>query len=201
MSWLQGGPFLEVSLLTEEVDIRNLINLVSLHKCVNILEENIEEKINLFNTGYLYDDEDSNSHKIHTISLNIFVELLGKRKSLLLIHRVAEKTLLLDFCFYGSEYDALEWGQQGIRESEYHHFVSFFSDVLKYFQGIAGTVAIEADILGLISETQTWPNIVFNYKNINSTEIFKQGEQHKNYIAVGVNSEEEIHIQSFESNS
>jgi hypothetical protein len=201
MTWLQGGPFLEISLITEEVDINDLITKISHHNCVNIIDENIEEKMNQFKAGYLFDEEDSNSRRIHTIRLNIFVELLGKRKSLLFIERVAEKTFLLNFCFFGSEFDAPEWEQKGIQEDEYHHFVSFLSELLKYLQGFAGAVAIENDILGLISENHTRPNNAFSYKKINPTELMKKGEQNNYYIAVGIKSVEKIHITCFKSNS
>jgi hypothetical protein len=201
MTWLQGGPFLEISLITEDVEIKNLITKISRLKSISIIEENIEKKINQFETGYLFDEEDSNSRRMHTIRLNIFVEVLGKRKSLLFIERVAEKTLLLNFCFFGSEFDAPEWEQKGIQEGEYHHFVSFLSELLKYLKGIAGAVAIEKDILELISENNTRPDNVFSYKEINPTELLKQGEHNNYYIAVAIKLEEKILITSFKSNS
>ncbi|KGE18414.1 hypothetical protein [Paenibacillus wynnii] len=198
MQWLQGGPLFEVSLITKEVDINSLISEISKHKDIDIIEENIELKINEYKSGYLFDENNLDSQHIHSININIYFEVLSKRKALLFINQVAEETLLLDFCFYGSEFDAPEWGQKGIQAEEYHHFVTLLSDLMNYFNGIAGSVAIEEDVLGLISEIQTWPDKVYSYKKINPTELMKQIDQEKNYIALGIKNEERIQIIYFE---
>jgi hypothetical protein len=200
MSWLQGGPFLEISLIIKKDDVRKIITMLSNINGVSIIEENLKEKIESFVAGYFYDDEDITSRKIHSISLNIFVNVLGNRKSLLLINQVAEDTILIDFCFFGSVFDVLEWGQLGIKEDEYHHFINYLSELLDYFQGCAGAVAIENDILGLISEDHVWPDNVYNHNKINPIEILERAKQNK-YIAVGIRSEGEINITSFVGNS
>ncbi|MDG0808060.1 hypothetical protein [Cohnella rhizosphaerae] len=114
--WLQGGPFLEISLLIQEDKIYKIITRLSNHKSVSILEENLEDKINQFEIGYLYDEQDSSSNRIHSTSINILANIQCKRKSVIYISKVAKDTILLNFCFFGSEFDAPEWGQLGIKK-------------------------------------------------------------------------------------
>ncbi|SCP99446.1 hypothetical protein [Anaerobium acetethylicum] len=102
----------------------------------------------------------------------------------------------MDFCFFGSEHDAPEWGQIGIKEDEYHIFNKYLSDLLEYFQGLLGAVAIEADVLGLISENHCWPDNIFSYKTINPTEFLERGIRRR-YIGVGIRCEGKIQVTSF----
>ncbi|MEC0243649.1 hypothetical protein P4H66_27950 [Paenibacillus dokdonensis] len=100
MAWLQGGPFLEISFLIKEVDIKLFTSKLATLPCITIIEENITEKERLFELGYLFDEEDPNSNRIHSVRFNLFVELAGKRKSELLVNRIATETLLIVFCFF-----------------------------------------------------------------------------------------------------
>lgn len=70
--------------------------------------------------------------------------------------------------------------------------MSFLSEVLYYFQGITGTVAIEKDVLDLISSNYTYPNEIYRYDMIDIVNLIKQVEQDTNYIAAGYRSEERI---------
>jgi hypothetical protein len=200
MSWLQGGPFLEISLIIKEDNVRQIITKLSNLNNISVIEDNLEDLIDRFETGYLYDEYDKTSQRIHSLSLNIIVNIQGKRKSLLFLNQVAEQTILMDFCFYGSEFDAPEWGQIGIKEDEHYSFNKYLSELLEYFQGIVGTVAIENDVLGLISENHCWPDNVFSYKAINSTEFLERGIR-KKYIGVGIRKEGKIKVTSLSSNS
>jgi len=106
----------------------------------------------------------------------------------------------LVFCFFGSEFDAPEWEQIGIKEDEYHIFNKYLSESLEYFQGYVGAVAIENDALGLISEIHCWPDNVFSYKTVNPTEFLERGIKRK-YIGVGIRSEGKIKVTSLSGNS
>ncbi len=185
MLLLQGGPFLEVSLIIKEDNINQIISKLSNLNSVFIIENDLKVLIDRFKTGYIFDEQDMNSQKIHSLSLNTIVNIKGKRKSILYINLVAEQTILMDFCFFGSEFDAPEWQQIGIKKDEYNIFNYYLYELLEYFQGIVGTVAIENDALGLISEDHCWPDNVFSYKTINPVELFERGIQ-KKYIGVGI---------------
>lgn len=200
MSWLQGGPFLEVSLIIKEDNVRHIISkLTNLNDDVFIIENDLEDLISRFETGYLYDEQDMTSQKIHSLSLNIIVNIHGKRKSLLSIYLVAEQTILMDFYFFGSGFDAPEWEQIGIKENERYIFNNFLYELLEYFQGIVGTVAIENDVLGLISENHCWPDNVFSYKTINPTDFLERGIR-KRYIGVGIRCEGKTKVTNLSSN-
>ncbi|MGY5343151.1 hypothetical protein ACXFAU_11955 [Paenibacillus glucanolyticus] len=192
MAWLQGGPLLEVSFIIEEIDIKSIISNLKTLPDVSLIEEDISDKENLFEVGYKYDEDDPSSYRIHSINLNLFVEINGKRKSVLLISKVATETILIDFCFYGSEIDAHEWNQKGIQEGEYKYFVNFLSSLLDHFQGIIGTVAIEKDVLELISLEHTYPNEIYRYDKIDQIDLLKKNEQNNSFIAVGYRLEETI---------
>ncbi|MFD0675216.1 hypothetical protein [Cohnella sp. GCM10027633] len=196
MSWLQGGPFLDVSLIIEEINIKKLIQMITSVNCVTIYDENIEYKTTNFEVGYIYDDQDENTRKIHTLDLNLIVNVQGTRKSILHIERIAEKTVLIDFWFFGSEFDAPEWEQQGIRDEDYHYFLDFLSLLLEELKGIVGSVAIEDDVTVLISQDHVRPNKVFSFAQINPMKIVERGNQFK-YIGVGVRFNDDIQITNF----
>lgn len=185
MTRLRGGPFLEISLMISRDDIRQIFTELSNLSNLSITEDNLDDLIHHFETGYLYDEQDMTSQRIHSISLNITVDIQGIRKSLLFINQVAEQTVVLDFCFFGSELDALEWEQPGIKADEYHFFIDYLSELLIHFQGCLGAVAIENDVLGLISENHSWPDNVFNCESVNPVEFLERGIQ-RNYIGVGI---------------
>ncbi|WP_207648916.1 hypothetical protein, partial [Anaerobium acetethylicum] len=71
MSWLQGGPFLEISIIIREDDVRKIITTLTTLNNVSIIEDNLEDVIGRFEIGYLYDEQDISSQRIHSISLNI----------------------------------------------------------------------------------------------------------------------------------
>jgi len=187
MDWLRGGPFFELSILLKEVDIKNLVDKLFKNQRIKFIDENLNEKIDSYRIGYLYDEDDPDSVMIHLTSINLIVELLGQRKSIIFIEKVADETQLLSLCFYGDEHDAPEWGQLGINEKDYKYFVDFLVELLNDFNGIAGAVAYEEDILSVYSSNSIRPDNVYSYKNFSSNLIteFKL----RSFIAICWNNE------------
>jgi len=89
MSWLQGGPFLEISFIIKGDDVRQIITILSDLNNVSIIEDNLEALIDRFEAGYLYDELDITSQRIHSIRLDMDIQ--GNRKSQLFINQVADR--------------------------------------------------------------------------------------------------------------
>ncbi|MFC6333152.1 hypothetical protein ACFP56_11005 [Paenibacillus septentrionalis] len=188
MDWLRGGPFFELSILLKEVDINDLVDKLFENQRIKIIDDNLNEKIDSYIIGYLYDEDDLDSVMIHSTSINLIVELLGERKSIVFIERVADETQLLNLCFYGAEHDAPEWGQLGIKDKDYKYFVDFLVELINDFNGIAGAVAYEEDILTVYASNSIRPDIVYSYKNFSSNLISEQFDL-KSFIAICWNNE------------
>ncbi|WP_293300248.1 hypothetical protein [Pedobacter sp. UBA4863] len=187
MTWLQGGPFLEISfLLTLELDRHSLADnilttLQSFKPAVDFAttETELKEKVSEFEIGYLDNDKDPTSKVYHQTQIPIYVDIDGKRKSILSLRQVSNKFIAVDFWFFGSELDAPEWNQQGITIDQLPFFQDFLNILFDRFDFVIGTVGYEVSVTDLFVTNETWPNEKYNLDNIN-----KQSLQVDNYFSL-----------------
>jgi hypothetical protein len=176
MTWLQGGPFLEISfLLTLELDRKSLADnilttLKSLKPTVGFAttETELKEKILEFEVGYLDDDNDLISKVYHQTQIPIYVDIDCKRKSILSLRQVSDNLIAVDFWFFGSELDAPEWNQVGITIEQLPFFKEFLYKLFDTFDFAIGTVGYEVSVTDLFDTNETWPNEKYNLDNINN---------------------------------
>ncbi|MBM7605098.1 hypothetical protein JOC75_003102 [Metabacillus crassostreae] len=140
--WLQGGPFLEVSFLLElkeekKKTIQDIINKLSrVTNKVEIVDENVDDIIDFFDSGNPYDEEDPQSIYLYSLRLKLYVYLSCKRKATLQMEMVSSNVLLVNFWFYGSEFDAPEWDQIGIKKEEFTGFLKELYSVYTFTKGL-----------------------------------------------------------------
>lgn len=165
MTWLQGGPFLEISFLIEIKKMQEIIGSLSKLN-IEIADEDINELITAFDRGYLFDEEDPDSIRMHSLPLRLYVCFSRKRKANLNINKVSSNALMMNFTFYGSEFDALEWGQIGIAEDELEEFTEFLLELFAAYQFKVGGIAFEQDILSLFNCNEIYPNECYRMENV-----------------------------------
>lgn len=186
--WLQGGPFLEVSFLLELKEkktktIQDIINKLSkVTNKVEIVDENVDEIIDFFDRGYPYDEEDPQSIILHSLRLRLYVYLSRKRKATLQIKMVSPNALIVDFWFYGDEFDEPEWDQIGIKKEEFTGFTSFLKALYSVYEFKIGGIAIEEDVLELFGFDETYPNECYRYENVSPDYFLKEPSPFINII-------------------
>ncbi len=190
MTWLQGGPFLEISfLLIPESDRQSFVDyiLTSLKSFtptveLAIAESELKEKITEFNVGYPYDEQNPNSIFLHSTKIPVYVDTDEKRKSILSIEQISDKLIVVDFWFYGDELDAPEWNQKGITESQVLVFHNFLHKLFDEFDFIIGTVGCEVSVTDVFDTDEGWPNEKYNLDNIDTD--FLEGDNYFTLIIV-----------------
>ncbi|PSL36347.1 hypothetical protein B0H99_107168 [Planomicrobium soli] len=177
LNWLQGGPFLEVSFLCEFREERKEIiqslasKLSDLAIPVNIVDPNIEELIAAFEAGYLYDESDPNSLIIHSLEFKLEADISGKRKAILHAEQLSSNTLLVDFRFFGSQFDAPEWNQSGIKNEDLPCFIDFLITLYEKFEFIAGGIALDEDVRELFDCMETTPSECYRFEKLSAPAI------------------------------
>lgn len=178
--WLKGGPFLEVSFLVElkenkKQTIQGIIDRLStLANRVEIIDVNIDEKIDEFERGYPYDEEDPESIILHFLELKLFVYLSGKRRALLQIELVSSNSLMVNFIFYGDEEDAPEWDQLGIKNEEYTGLTDFLKELYGIYNFKIGGIAMEENIISLFGCEKPYPSNCYRYENMTADYFLKE---------------------------
>lgn len=173
--WLQGGPFLEVSFLMELQEdrrktVRNILSGFSnITNKIEVVDSNIDEILKNFNTGTQYDK----TIQRYSLRIKLFVSVSRKRKAILQIEQVSANAILVNFLFFGSEFDAPEWNQIGIKNEELQDFTNFLIELYYNFQFKVGGIAIEEDILGLIDCDEIYPNECYSFGNILPKQFLK----------------------------
>jgi hypothetical protein len=193
MTWLQGGPFLEVSfLMMHSIDrllfITNVLTKLKTFKPtveIAISEKELKEMIEEFNIGYPDDVDDPNSKFYYQTQIPVFVDIAEKRKSILSLRQVSTKFIAVDFWFYGSKWDAPEWNQHGITESQLPAFKLFLDSLYDAFQFPIGTLGFENSVTDIFDTSEGWPNEVYNLERINMRSV--QVENHFLYIVANKN--------------
>ncbi|MFF2888004.1 hypothetical protein [Paenibacillus sp. NPDC057967] len=157
ISWLQGGPFLELSFVTTNcTKLETIINQIQ-NMDVKITVENQIESLQEFYRGYSYDVDDPNSKIMHSITLNITVHTIRQRRALLIVEKFGSDLLFFSMCFFGDLEDAPEWSQPGIRCDEVYEFRSLLILLFKELKFSVGGLAIEEDVKTLFETEGEWP--------------------------------------------
>lgn len=197
MTWLEGGPFLEISfLLTLELDRQSFFDnivtkLKSFKPTVDFAtsETELEEKITEFNIGYPDDEKDRNTKVYHQTQIPIYVDTDVKRKSILSLRQISDKLVAVDFWFFGSKWDAPEWNQVGITNEQLPIFKDFLSKLFDTFDFVIGTVGYEVSVTDLFDTDDTWPDEKYSLDNIN-----RQSLQVDNYFSLIVANKKYIDL-------
>lgn len=180
MEWLQGGPFLEISFVLElrkkkKETIQDIIDkLFKVNYKIEIIDNNIDELLNAFEKGYPFDSEDSQSISLHSLKLRLYVYLSRKRKAILQIDKVSSNALIVNFYFYGSSFDALEWEQVGIMENEMVDFTNFFTELFSIYEYKVGGIAYEEDVLSLFDGNEVFPSECYRFENISPSYFLQE---------------------------
>ena len=175
--WLRGGPFLELSFIIEEerllTDLFESIRQASTG-VVEIHHE--EERMAEFNNGNLYDDADPNGLTMHQTCLKLTIHTVRTRRGLLFVERIHDRLLCLCICVYGSEFDADEWEQPGIREDELPEFDRLLRELHTEFRFLIGGIAFEEDVKCFFDTQQPWPHPDYSIENITADRIASRKE-------------------------
>ncbi|WKA54419.1 hypothetical protein [Planococcus shixiaomingii] len=171
-NWLQGGPFLEVSFLWELKEDRTqaiytlIRKLSALSTSISIVDVNVEKLIEAFETGYPYDEEDPLSPVVHSLELKLVADIAGTRKAILQVEQLSANALLVDFWFFGSRFDALQWDQIGIKNKDLAAFTDFLADLYSSFGFKVGGIALEKDIRELFDCDEPSPSPCYQFENL-----------------------------------
>ncbi|PKM93084.1 MAG: hypothetical protein CVU84_17645 [Firmicutes bacterium HGW-Firmicutes-1] len=128
--------------------------------------------IEKFVDGYEYDFE--NSIIIHSIEIDFIAQIGRTRKGTIYISEIYFETYVVDLCFFGSAFDAVEWNQVGIKKDEYIYFIGLLKELYEIFDFRVGGIALEDDIKVLYASEQPWPNIDYQIVNLKCTELDKK---------------------------
>lgn len=186
--WLQGGPFLEVSFLMElkekkKETIQELIdNLSKVKNRIEIHDQNVDEIIDFFDRGYSYDEEGSQTNYLHSLRLRLYVYLSRKRKATLQIEKVSSNTIMVNFWFLGTAFDALEWDQIGIKKEEITDFAKFLKELYSVYAFKIGGIAIEEDVLELLGFDEIYPNECYRFENVSPNYFLHESPHFINVI-------------------
>jgi hypothetical protein len=197
MSWLQGGPFLEVSfLMVLEADRQTFVDnffdkLKTFTPAVEFAtpENDLQEKLLEFNVGYPDDETDPNSKFYHQTQIPVYVDIDGKRKSVLSLRQISQKLVAIDFWFFGEESDASEWNQKGITENQIPLFTDMLHRLFDTFHFLIATVGYENSVTDLFVTNETWPHEEYSRDNINTSlvqvnDYFTAIIADKNFVAL-----------------
>ena len=166
MSWLQGGPFLELSFIfNESTNIENVISKLN-NTNVKIEVHNSPEYIQQFFEGYPYDEDDLHSVMMHRIEINLTVHTTRQRRALLFVEKISSELLSFSMCFFGAKYDAPEWNQPGIRDDELDEFICLLISLYRELKFSVGGLAIEEDMKGLFDVNEVWSNEKYKFANL-----------------------------------
>lgn len=179
MSWLKGGPFLEVSFLHilnegRENLVQELTEKLKAsfdHFEIAIDSNILQGLISQFDTGYPFDEKAPDSYLIHSIQIPIYLTIEGRRKSVLSLEQVSDSLIVVDFWFFGSEWDAPEWDQIGIKDFQIEGFKKFLKDLYNTIQFPFGMIEVENDVKGIFDTDAGWPHESYNLENINEKWI------------------------------
>ncbi len=201
MSWLQGGPFLEVSfIMMLETDKHSFVKtLLSKIKSFTptiefaISENELREKLTEFFIGYPDDEKDPNTKIYHQAQIPVYVNIDGKRKSILSLRQISQQLLTIDFWFYGDESDVPEWNQIGIADGQVYLFKNMLHSLFDAFNFVIGTVGYENSVTDLFDTAEAWPDESYIIENIN--EKLLSGE---NYFKLIIANGNKVNFQSEE---
>lgn len=138
---------------------------------IAISDTALGEKISEFVTGYPYEEQKSNSKIYHSTQIPIWIDIDGKRKSILSFEQLSEKLIAVEFCFFASEWDEPDWDQKGITKDQLPIFKILLHNLFDTFDYIIGTMGYEVSVADLFDTEETWPNEKYNLENLNMKSI------------------------------
>lgn len=166
MSWLLGGPFLELSFIIEEVNqLDETIQQIQ-NTNVKIEVHTPSELIMEFYEGYPYDEDDPGGKLIHQVKVNLTVHTLRKRNAILFIERIGPGLLCFTMCFFGDKMDVPEWNQPGVRHEELPEFIGLLVSLYRVINFVVGGLAIEEDVKALFNTKEEWPHDDYKVSNL-----------------------------------
>ena len=203
MTWLQGGPYYEISFLLKNSEdkgklLRSIISKINSQLAIE-LNHSIKE---LASRVLAFEQGEKDGLIIRrNIELDAITQISGTRKHRLFISELSEELIKLNFWFYGSLYDAKEWNQKGIRSIDKPAFIQFFKSAKVVLEPILGTIAYEEDCEELFMTDILSPNKYFSIKNLNINSIKERLNQNVNQYEYfwlgkgGIGNETKIEIQ------
>ncbi|XRG80770.1 hypothetical protein V5E38_10900 [Rossellomorea sp. GAMAL-10_SWC] len=87
---------------------------------------------------------------------------------------VSSNTAMVNFWFYGSPIDAIEWDQIGIQNEEITDFTNFLKDLYSIFEFKIGGMAIEKDVISLFGLDEVYPNECYCLVNVKADCILQE---------------------------
>ncbi|SFB06193.1 Protein of unknown function [Cohnella sp. OV330] len=174
MTWLRGGPFLELSFIIKEParieDIFSELEKTTVKIEVHVTPELVQQ----YYKGYPYDEKASNSVMIHKATISLTVHTTRQRNALLLVEKISSELISFSMCFFGSAFDAPEWNQPGIMDEEVDEFVSLLISLHKEIKFSLGCLAYEEDIKGLFDTEEVYPSEKYVISNLNIKDNFQK---------------------------
>lgn len=174
MNWLKGGPFLELSFLhllkgSKITFAKQLITKLQneiTHFSMGIDSYKLEQDIIEFDKGYPFDDTDKQSPIIHSLQIPIYLEIEGRRKSVISLQLISANLLIINFWFFGGEDDVPEWNQIGFKKNQFKTFKKFQLEICHLLKFPISTIEFENDITDIFDTEETWPNESYKIPNI-----------------------------------
>lgn len=173
MSWLQGGPYYELSflILNSPEKKRFLQELISNLGQLTAIDwvpdkEALEKIIDDYVVGA---EDDGMIYRM--IDIHAFISVSGKRKARVFVAELSDEFVKVNFWFFGSIYDVAEWNQAGIRKEDKPAFRDFFHVVRELFNPIAGTIGYEEDCQELFDTTHAFPHPSYSSSHLTLEHI------------------------------
>jgi hypothetical protein len=136
-----------------------------------------EKLVRAFVEGYYDDEKDLSSVVYNTAQIPLMVKICGSRKSVLHVSRVSDSLAVVDFWFFGSEWDEEEWGQLGIKSEQVPSFKDLLVELYDQFRFPLGTVGIEKNALELFDANSGWPDESYSLARINVESLLSKGSR------------------------
>lgn len=192
LSWIKGGPFLEVSFLLElktsrqEFIGRILTDLTKVSPRVEVVltETDLAKLKDDFVKGYPVDEKDENSAKIHSVSIPAYIHFSEMRRAYIRIQQISDDLGNISFDFFGSAWDAPEWGQKGVKDTDLPIFVDLLKKLFETFTFPLGTIGFEYDSTDLFSIDECWPSSGYDLAKLDKARIEKIDDTDFIYILV-----------------
>ncbi|MAG47540.1 hypothetical protein CL617_02965 [archaeon] len=176
-SWLEGGPYLEVSFLLENKSNRITFIKEILDKLKNIpykyqiKANNLKKEIDKFSEGYPYDENDPNTYQIHSVEIPLTINISKERKSKLYFEEVSENTIQINFCFLCDTNKSKEDKKE---DKDILAYTKFLSSLYEIFKFPIGVISVENDCVTLFYDSdKAWPHEDFKISNIDLPQIVK----------------------------
>jgi hypothetical protein len=181
IDWLQT-PYYEVSFIKLN-DFNNISSINGFIKKLQTLKYNIE----------LSNDNNINSeieNYINRTSINIesdiYINICGKRHSIIKIERLSDEIAQIDFCFFEEE----------INEKEMKELKQLLNDLIIGFNGIVGMVGWETVCSMIFFKTEKdYPNKEYarrKLKHYTNSDIYRNNEKWLNGVDEIIWNEDKI---------